>query len=581
MPFGIDAWDMLLYARIGVPPPTWCPECRLIRRMSWRNERALYKRTCGAPGHTEDVISIFSSDKPFVVYDQKYWWSDAWDSLAFGAEYDFSKPFFLQFRELLERVPQIALFNSNAVCTEYANHALDSKDSFLISASYKSDHVMYANRVLETRDSADLYLVGGLEGSYEAVNCGTSYKLRWCYGCEDSQDLLFSYDCRNCSQCIGCVGLRNKQYYIFNNAHTKEAYQEFARKLDTGSYRAVEELKKTYLEHAATFPRKYMYSLKTVDVTGDILVEAKNCASCFDAINLEDCKYVVWGGFGMKDSMDGYGIGEQSELLYESVDAGISGSRMLGAIVVYGGHDIRYAYNCHGSSNVFGCTGLRSKSYCILNKQYSKEDYEALLPKIIQHINDMPYTDKKGREYRYGEFFPAELCPFAYNETIAQEYFPVTRETAADEGYAWKDADARSLSITVPSDTLPDNIADAADDLAKEVVGCAHAGECNEQCTTGFRIVPQELAFYREMRLPLPRLCPNCRHYRRVKQRNPLRLWHRLCTCAGTRDEKNIYQNTTEHFHGTKHCSNKFETSYASDRPEIVYCESCYNSEVV
>ncbi|MBI2175160.1 MAG: hypothetical protein HYU35_00265, partial [Parcubacteria group bacterium] len=394
------------------------------------------------------------------------------------------------------------------------------------------------------------------------------------------QDMLFSYDCRNCSQCIGCVGLRNKQYHIFNKPHTKEDYQEFLKNLDTGSYRTVEELKKKYLEFAATFPRKYMYSLKTVDVTGDILLEAKNCMSCFDAVNLEDCKYIVWGGFGMKDSMDGYGVGEQSELLYESVDAGLSGSRMLGAIVVYGGHDIRYAYNCHSSNNIFGCTGLRSKSYCILNRQYSKKDYEALLPKIIRHMNDVPYTDKKGREYRYGEFFPTELCPFSYNETIAQEYFPMTKEKAMEEGYAWKDADARNLTITMQSDALPDSITDATDDLLKQVIGCAHNGECNEQCTVGFRVVPQELAFYREERLPPPRLCPNCRHYQRVKQRNPLRLWHRQCTCAGGADESGVYKNTIEHFHGAKHCPNEFETTYAPDRPEIVYCETCYNAEI-
>ena len=27
-------------------------------------------------------------------------------------------------------------------------------------------------------------------------------------------------------------------------------------------------------------------------------------------------------------------------------------------------------------------------------------------------------------------------------------------------------------------------------------------------------------------------------------------------------------------------CTNEFETSYAPERPEIVYCESCYQKEV-
>ena len=41
------------------------------------------------------------------------------------------------------------------------------------------------------------------------------------------------------------------------------------------------------------------------------------------------------------------------------------------------------------------------------------------------------------------------------------------------------------------------------------------------------------------------------------------------------------YRNTSQHFHGDGPCPNEFETTFAPDRPEIVYCESCYNSEVV
>ncbi len=96
------------------------------------------------------------------------------------------------------------------------------------------------------------------------------------------------------------------------------------------------------------------------------------------------------------------------------------------------------------------------------------------------------------------------------------------------------------------------------------------------------------------MNLPLPRLCPNCRHYERLKYRNPLKLWKRVCACNGQManssavanamaDKKGqmVYKNTITHFHGDNKCPNEFETSFSPDRPEIVYCESCYNSEVV
>ena len=97
-----------------------------------------------------------------------------------------------------------------------------------------------------------------------------------------------------------------------------------------------------------------------------------------------------------------------------------------------------------------------------------------------------------------------------------------------------------------------------------------HKGDCNEQCTEAFKILPEELQFYKRNNLALPRLCPNCRHYQRLQKRNPLKLWHRSCMC-----EKTKHAN-----HLDIRCPSEFETSYAPDRPEIVYCEKCYQQEV-
>ena len=238
------------------------------------------------------------------------------------------------------------------------------------------------------------------------------------------------------------------------------------------------------------------------------------------------------------------------------------------SVVSWGNHDVTYVDNCHDSSNLFGCEGIRNKQYCILNKQYTKEEYEKLMPKIIEHMNDMPYVDTKGRTYKFGEFFPVELSPSAYNETIAEEYFPLTKEKAVSQGYTWKDPEEKNYKITISAENIPSYIKDVSDRILEEIMECAHKGKCNEQCTEAFKIITDELTFYRRMNLPLPRLCPNCRHYQRLKQRNPLKLWHRTCMC-----EK-------KHAHHTGNCEIEFETSYAPDRPEIVYCEKCYQQEV-
>jgi hypothetical protein len=182
-------------------------------------------------------------------------------------------------------------------------------------------------------------------------------------------------------------------------------------------------------------------------------------------------------------------------------------------------------------------------------------------------MNDMPYIDKKGRVYKYGEFFPPELSPFCYNETIAQEYFSLTKEQALEQGYRWKEKEERNYTIDIKNEEIPDNIKDIDESIVNKVIECNHKN-CNHQCTEAFKIIEPEYQFYKRMNLPLPRLCPNCRHYNRLSQRNPLKLWHRSCMC-----EKE------SHGHKGK-CPEEFETSYAPERKEIVYCEGCYNREV-
>jgi len=200
----------------------------------------------------------------------------------------------------------------------------------------------------------------------------------------------------------------------------------------------------------------------------------------------------------------------------------------------------------------------------------------------IEHMNTMPYIDKKDRTYKYGEFFPPGLSPFAYNETIAQEYFSLTREQAIEQGYRWKDPEEKDRpKPTIKAEDLPDHIKDVSDSVTREVIECANAHkDTMSQCTKVFKIIPQESEFYRKMNIPLPRLCPNCRHFQRIKQRNPLKLWKRQCQCAGETSDNGLYKNTTEHPHGKSHCQNEFYTAYSSDRPEIIYCEECYKKEV-
>lgn len=117
-------------------------------------------------------------------------------------------------------------------------------------------------------------------------------------------------------------------------------------------------------------------------------------------------------------------------------------------------HNVLYSLHCSASSNLFGCIGLRNKEYCIFNKQYTKEEYNALVPQIIEHM-------KKTGEW--GKFFHPSLSPFGYNETVANEYFPVKNvqayndEGLQDLGYQWSDYEAPQPQVdkVIPGEKLP------------------------------------------------------------------------------------------------------------------------------
>lgn len=568
--FTIEEEDFVFYDRIKVPPPTFCSECRTARRLSWRNEMTLYKRPNNAPGHSEMLISLYPPSENLNTVDLKYWWSDEWDPFDFGSEYDFSKPFFQQWKDMYSKIPLQALSNSNAVNSDYCNIAEDSKDSYLVSASWKIERSFYSNRVMEIKDSSDLYVVHNSELCYEDVICSSSYNLRYSVLCKSCVDSYFLYDCVGCTNCFGCTNLRNKSYCLWNEQLSKEEYNRRMAELDLSRYSIVMECKEKFKRLAMESIHRFANQIKTFDSTGDNLEGTKNVKESFDVDGeIEDCKFIHWSRVNMKDSYDsGPGVGV-AEMLYEAFDTGIGNFRNLFTSVVYSCNEVEYSFNCHGSSNLFGCIGLRGKKYCILNRPYEKEEYEKLLPKIKEHMMIMPYVDALGRTYGYGEFFPSELSPFTYNETVAQDYFPLGKEEAFKRGYRWGEKAKNEYMPTVLAKDLPDKLADVSDSITKEIIGCLHGGTCMDRCTSAYRITADELGFYKRMNIPLPRLCFGCRHDERLRQRNPMKLWHRSCMCdmAG---------------HGHEDiCSNEFETAYAPERPETIYCESCYQKEVL
>jgi CxxC-x17-CxxC domain-containing protein len=368
--------------------------------------------------------------------------------------------------------------------------------------------------------------------------------------CDDSVNVWFSKDLVGCSDCIGCINLRNKKYHIFNEPYTKKDYEKFFKELNFGSWSAVAEFRKKADAFFLTQPRKQFHGRKNQNVTGDYIYNSKNVHDSYLLGNGEDLRYCYLLKDGpARKSYDWSIFGDNGEWIYESVWVGLTASHNYFSSWNYGCHDIEYCFGGMSSRNLFGCVGIRNGEYCILNKQYSKEEYKSMVDRIRKQMMEVLYTDYAGRVYRYGEMLPGELSPWAYNESTATEFFPLTKEEALAKGFAWRDPDVREYQASTV--VVPDHINDATDDILKGILKCGSCGK-------NYQIIKMELDFYRRFQIPIPRVCPLCRDRNRINQLNPMALYGRTCA----------------------KCGKEIQTSYAPERKEIVYCEQCYNAEI-
>ncbi len=569
--FTIEPDDFSFYARINVPSPALCPDCRQRRRMTWRNDYHFYPRECALCRNR--VLSVYSPEKPVPVYCTKCWWGDGWDAKEYGRTLDIEKPFFPQFKALLDKVPALAILNDNDIASvncQYTNYFALGKNCYMVINSWKVEECMYSVCLVGAKQVVDsaVILQGG-ERLYHAINTDGSFNSRYVFNSAGLMNCAYCYDCRNSSGCFMSIGLRNKQYCFQNKQYSKEEYEKILESYALHTWSGAERARNEFEKFILGYPRKFASIVNSVDCTGDYLTNSKNAKHCYITVRVENSKYFERGDT-IRDSYDCLSGGEQ-ELCYDSINPDNSYMTLFTSYC-HKDNDVRYSDSCESSEHCFGCVGLKNASYCILNRQYSKDEYEKTVAALVGEM-------KKNGEH--GEFFPEKLSPFCYNESVAQDEFPKSKDEIVAQGLSWQDNFTKTEGKETLAD-ISDNIDDVPDSILQDVLSCV-------SCKRNYRITPEELRFYRQNRIPVPRECFFCRLATLYKERGPVHLWIRSCMCNGKESrmadrelgDAPAYQNTSVHSHGNKPCPNEFETSYAPDREEIIYCESCYQSEVM
>lgn len=529
--FEIFPEDLAFYKKINVPEPTLCPDCRQQRRLSFRNEKNLYKRNCDLCG--VGMLSFFDKVVDFPVYCSKCWWSDKWDPFAYGQNFDFSRPFFEQFKELMHKVPKIGVLQLNNENCDYNTLIAYSKNSYMSPGSYVIEDCYYLRKSQYCKDCANSNFLDHCELVCASVNCNNCYScsnLIDCRNCSDCHYVAHASGCQNCFMCSDTVSKK----FAFKNVPYPEA--EYRKILEKYKEKTTEELSEEFKTFMATLPKKYQNQINCESSAGDYIQNCKNAQNCFDCFDVEDSKHMI-ESVDVKDSMDLSMHDKEIELCYECCSGGEKNYDLKFSFCTCDTQNSSYLYACFYCMNCFGCDGLHSKTKnSILNKQYTEAEYKALLPKIIEHMR------KTGE---YGEFFPISLSLYGYNDSGAQDFYTLTKEEALKKGYPWKEKDpAQYRPAPKLTERNPEKLAET---VTKEIFSCKHCGK-------NFQVLIQELKLFKKMKQALSDLCGNCRFIELSKLKNPRKLWERKCN----------------------KCSLELKSSYAPERPEKIYCEKCY-----
>jgi len=528
--FEILEGDIKLYKKLQVPLPKLCFECRKQRRFGFYNTiLKFYKKQDSHTG--KEIISTFPPESQYKIYGLNYWWSNKWGAEEYARDYDFSKSFFKQFQDLNLSVPHPAITHywKGVVNSPYTIAAVSSKNCYLVSVVAWLENVHYSYWVGSSKDCLELLDISRCENCYELINCYACYNCHFCRGCDQCIDSYFLYDCRNCHHCFGCTHLRHKSYCFFNKQLSKEEYQKKIREINLGDRDVLEQYKEKFEN--------------LLD-----LWHSKNCYYVFrNDYGVENTRYSVDVVSGVKDCMDLWMVGPNVSLSYEAVET-VDSSNIKFSFFVRNSLGLEYCIACHNCQNCFACVGLRSKSYCIFNKQYSKEEYYQILDKI---------KTKMLLDGEYGEFFPLSMSLHPYNGTYAMIEFPLTKQEVLKKNWQWYDEpkipiDLKNLKLVQIKD-LPKDIKNIKDDILKKAIVC-------EITNKPFRLIKPELNFYKKHNLPIPTKHPEQRMLERFQKRNPSKLWKDKCD----------------------KCQKEMLTSYppAKQKELKIYCKECYIKEV-
>ncbi len=581
--FPIFQWDIDMLEKLSpviagkrypLPLPTLCPEARQQLRYLFINYYHLYRNVCGLTG--KPIISRFAPESEVKVFTNEARASDAWEYTDYAIDYTGGNVF-TPIEKLIHTTPYQDLiwsFSNLEHNAQYTNYTADVVNCYFLFDSNTTENSCYCTKSHDCSKVFDCLNIVDSQECYGCVDVKWLYKCTHCYDCSECNNCAYLIDCHGCNYCLFSTNLQQKQYYIFNAPVSKEEYEKAFQELQNNGYHPAAWWK--HIQEKSI--RKNLHLLHSEHSIGENIRFSDNIFCSTNTMNSQEMRYCD-AMESSQDCLDVDSYGHESFLMYNSTQVGRYSQHIRCSSIIGKGENLLYCIETKKSKNCFGCVNIKEKEYCIFNKQYTKEEYETLVPQLIQQMQD---------DNQWGEFFPTDFSLLPYNDSATYDYYPIKEIM-----YSWKTEEINlhgiwSVEILDPkkfisdawlhiwetrlkikrrtgikevnipdsikllkASTLPMSIDDVSDDILQQAIVCEISGR-------PFRIMPLELDFYRKHHLPLPHKHPDIRREERIQQRPGRELYLRNCDKCGV----------------------EMLSIYPSDYQGKVYCEECYNKEI-
>lgn len=354
-----------------------------------------------------------------------------------SSDFSSNESFFEQYRHLLlsSQKPWITHFLNNEN-SDFVDMAYGTKNCYLwFSIWWWCENVLYSCCIATniTNCYNSFSITDNCDNIFSSKVVTGWFNIFYSFNIHNSSNIWFSSNLIGCSECLFCDNLENQSYCIKNIQYGKEEYlnvklQYLSQKDQFDIYRSKITKKGTNYQSKHVNWNAIIFS-ETIE-NWEIVTRFRNARNIF---------YGVWSEQWSYNMYDGMDVGINSHDFYWVVWSWTDGDNFY-CVQLWGlGSNLYYCIQTEMSSFCLGCIGLKNKSYCILNKQYSKEDRYEKVDEIFA---------KMDAEWTLGQFFPATMNPFYFNDTAAYLIDPTfTKEEVIAKGYLRRD---EPIKVDIP-----------------------------------------------------------------------------------------------------------------------------------